>query len=175
MGAGRASGRSSRVVLGRLGRPHGIRGEVRCLPENPKSDLLSHLDGVGVGERRMRLRRARRAGRFWILAFEGLADRDAASQLTGEVVWVEREALPPLDEGHYLWDLVGCEAEDSSGAPLGRIAGIEVGAGTELLVLEHPSGPCLVPAVDAFFVSVDHASRRVVLDLPEGLIEVQVE
>jgi 16S rRNA processing protein RimM len=148
---------------------------VRCWPENPASDLLFRLEEVGVGERFLRLRRARRAGRTWILAFEEVSDRDGASALTGEVVWVEREVLPPLDEGHYLWDLVGCEAEGPGGDRLGRIVGIEVGAGAELLVLEHPSGRCLVPAVDAFLASVDLAARRVVLDLPEGLIEAQVE
>ncbi|MDF1563388.1 MAG: ribosome maturation factor RimM [Deltaproteobacteria bacterium] len=166
-----------RVILGTLGRPHGLKGELRFFPGHPESELLESLEVVHLGERGERgVLGARPAGRFWILELEGVRDRDAAEALKGVEVWVPRDTLPEPEEGEtYLTDLIGCEVCSQEGERLGRITGLEVGGSQAFLTVEASGGDWLLPAVEAFLVELDEASRILTVSLPEGLVESQRE
>ena len=127
------------VPIGVVTRPHGVRGEVRVHPFNPDSTLLGELAVVwGKGpsdatERRMVIRRARRAPKHWILTFEGVQGMEAAEALRGVELSVPRDELPePADDEVYLADLEGLEVRHGD-----RVVG------TVVRVITYPSVICL--------------------------------
>ena len=166
-----------RVLVGRIRRPHGVRGELLV-------DVLSDVPGRLDPGRRLWLVMPDGAGRTVtvaanrphprgaLLLLEGLGDRDAAAALRGAALEIERRAVTPPPAGsYYFFELAGCLCCDSRHGELGRVGDvIEDGGG---LLLEVRAGQCLllVPFVEEYVVAVDVTARRIELQLPEGLLE----
>ena len=165
------------VVVGRIARPFGRRGEVVVEPltEDPRRffDLAAAEVGPagGDGVRRtldsVRIHKGRP-----VVRFSGVTDISGAESLRASEVRIRPSERAPLSESRYYHDdLVGCRAESREGEPLGEIIAVEDTAGPSLLVLRTPAGSeDLVPFVEALCVVVDIERARVVLDLPEGLL-----
>jgi 16S rRNA processing protein RimM len=164
------------LEVGRIVRAHGIRGEVIVEAVSNRPERFAAGSELTAGPRRFVVLRAgphggpERAGRVargrWIVAFEGVGDRNQAEALRGTVLF--GEFLPGEDsDGDELWvhELVGAEVTDPSGTVLGRVAAVEANPASDLLVLEEGA---LVPMV---FV-VETAPGRVVIDPPAGLLEL---
>ena len=168
---------SADVVVGRIARPFGRRGEVVVEPltEDPRRffDLAAAEVGPagGDGVRRtldsVRIHKGRP-----VVRFSGVTDISGAESLRASEVRIRPSERAPLSESRYYHDdLVGCRAESREGEPLGEIIAVEDTAGPSLLVLRTPAGSeDLVPFVEALCVVVDIERARVVLDLPEGLL-----
>ncbi len=149
------------VVLGRLGRAHGVHGEIRLLPYNAGSALLTPGSDVVVGGTRTRIRAARPAGDMLVVALDGVDTREAAEGLTGAEISVPRDALPPPGPGElYLADLVGCACFEG-GAALGEVVGVVTYPASTCLVVQSAEGTREVPAVAPYFAGVDLAARRI--------------
>jgi 16S rRNA processing protein RimM len=162
----------SRLEIGTVVRPHGLRGEVVVQEVSNRPERFAAGSVLLAGGREMVVRAGRpfggpepagRRGRRWLVAFEGVTDRDAAEALWGAVL--EGEPLDDLPEGE-LWvhDLVGAEVVDVAGRPLGQVEAVEANPAHDLLVLR---GGGLIPVV---FV-VEAAPGRVVVDPPAGLLD----
>ncbi len=164
------------LEVGRIVRAHGIRGEVivEAVSNRPErftaGSELTAKSGVFVVLRAAPHGGPVRAGRVarsrWIVAFEGVADRNQAERLRGTVLF--GEPLPGGDaEDDELWvhELVGAEVTDRSGTALGLVTAVEANPASDLLVLESGA---LVPMV---FV-VETAPGRVVIDPPAGLLDL---
>lgn len=149
------------VALGRVGRPHGIRGEVRVAPYNAQSTLLLDRETLLIGGALHRVRSARAASDVMIFAFEGISTREAAETLKGAEVMVPRSELPPLDASEiYLADLVGCDCFEGESA-LGRVASVVNYPASTCLVIASEAGTREVPAVPPYFAGVDLTARRI--------------
>jgi 16S rRNA processing protein RimM len=117
--------------------------------------------------REVKLLEARPQGNGWIARLEGVEERDAASRLTGQMILVDREALPPAEgREHYRDDLVGFEVKNVEGALLGVIDHFVDTPGNAVMVIkgvrEH-----LVPVTAQHLLRVDKTSRTRVVDWPE--------
>jgi 16S rRNA processing protein RimM len=154
---------AKRVALAAVAGAHGIKGEVRLkLFADSIASLKAH-DSVFVGGELRRMRELRDANKTAIARFEGVSDRTAAEALRGQLVEVDRAALPPLEEGEYYHaDLVGLPCVDQAGHVLGTVAGIEnFGAGDLIEVLLPDGKRSLIPFRDPIAVLGDD---RIVLD-----------
>jgi 16S rRNA processing protein RimM len=162
------------IEIGHVARAHGVRGELRA--EGELIDALDALDRVFLGDARREhaIESARPAGDAWLLALDGVVDRDAAEALKGTRLYAARAELPELaDDEVYVSDLVGCAVVDRAGAAIGTVAGVERPAGQEILRVARPGGgEALVPLVEPIVVSVDLAAKRIVCDPPEGLLDL---
>ena len=162
------------IALGRVGRPHGIRGEITFLAYNRASTLPAEVPHLRAADGRVftvkRARRSAQPGR-WILALEGVGDRNAAAALTHTELGLLRTELPEPADGWYLVDLIGLEVVDLEGRPLGQVEGVEEAGATDLLVVRRGEGRWLLPATRPLLVEVDGEAGRLVTDLPEGLAE----
>src|SRR5215218_7944873 len=111
---------AERILLGEIGRPHGVRGlvKLRSFTVDPAA-IASYGPLTDVeGERRFALTLLADG----LARIEGVADREAAARLTGTGLYVERAKLPPPEEDEfYLADLIGLSAETVTGEPLGRV------------------------------------------------------
>jgi len=170
-----SGGTGSRVLeVGRIGRAHGLRGEVAVsfLTDRPERTTAGSSFTVRPEHgppRDLVVTEARRHQQRWLLRFAGIDDRDAASALTGLVLFAP--ALPSAD-GDELWvhDLVGASVVDAGGHTLGAVASVEANPAHDLLVLD--SG-VLVPVTFVTEHGADEdGGRRVVVDVPDGLLDL---
>ncbi len=165
-----------RILMGVVGRPHGVRGLVHV-----NSYTADPADLAGYGPL------LDDAGRTWTLAWRasGVAelcdaagrpvqDRGAAERLVNTKLWMDRDRLPPPEEGEfYLADLVGMAAQDPAGTQIGRVTVVhDYGAGTSLEIERPGAAPLLVPFTHACVPHVDPAAGTLVVAEPD---EIMVE
>jgi 16S rRNA processing protein RimM len=153
-------------------------GEVLVEPLGDIADVF----GPGVdcvwksGERARDVRVSGKRGHSgrMILSFEGITDIDAARELAGGVLCVPTDRLPERPPDYYRSDEVrGWRCEDQAGQLLGTVELLEETPAGPQLTLQTPAGKeVLVPFVHPLVVSVDAGSKRIVLDLPDGLMEL---
>jgi 16S rRNA processing protein RimM len=160
-------GDSRRIEVGRLGAAHGVRGWLRVQSFTDPPQRLFEWKRWFVGDREMNLREARQQGDGWIAQLEGVDERDAASRLTGQMVLVEKDLLPPTTgREHYRDDLVGFEVRNVEGALLGLVDHFIDTPGNAVMVIkgvkEH-----LVPVTKQHLRSVDRDARNLIVDWPE--------
>ncbi len=176
-----ASGPARRVLLGRVLGAHGIRGRlgVRWLGDGPEN--LLRMPEVALGrdpddpDARIYAVQAAEPGRPGEvrLALKGVTDRAAAEALRGRLVLGAVEHLPPLGPGeHYEFELVGCRVETTEGKTIGVVREIWPTAAHDVLVVEGADGRRhLLPAAEALLRQVDVGERRIVIELPSGLLD----
>jgi 16S rRNA processing protein RimM len=153
--------RPDRLEVGRVGRPHGLGGEVAVTFTSDRAERHAVGAVLYLDDRALVVETARPHQGRWLIRFEGVADRDAATALRGAVLSAE-----PLDGEPDEWwvhELVGAEVVDVGGHHHGRVAAVEANPAHDLLVLEDGA---LVPVV---FV-VAREPGRVVVDPPAGLL-----
>ncbi len=166
------------LVVGRVERPHGLAGEVAVsvLTDFPErfTPGVTLLWRRGSEERALRVAGARPHASRLLLVFEGVGDADAARALSGGDLHVEAgDAFPAPAGFYYGHEIRGWLCEDALGRRLGEAAGLEqTPAGPLLSVQIRPGKVALVPFVHGIVIEVDREGRRIVLDPPEGLLEL---
>jgi len=166
------------ALVGRVARAHGNRGYVIV---NPDTDFVEDRFRVGAellanrGGRidRMRVTAMRiHLGRP-IVAFDGVETMNDAEAMAGVELRVPVAELAPLPGGmFYRHDLVGCRVETTGGQAVGDVTSVEGERGSSRLVVASPGGDILIPLADAICVVIDIAARRIVVDPPDGLLEL---
>ncbi len=165
-----------RVLLGRCGAAHGIRGEVRVKAFTDEPSGLVDYGPLELedGSRRLEIERMRDADTVTVVKFRGIDDRNAAETLNGLGLFVARDALPAPDEDDtwYNADLIGLAVEGLDGRRLGEIANVvDFGAGA-LLEIQPPEGTSVYLSFSTAFVpTVDVPGARVVVDPPDDLFK----
>ena len=165
---------ASRILLGVIGRPHGVRGLVRVTSyADPPEALASYGPLEAEDGRRFTLRWVGAGVAELAELRDGaavkLADRTAAERLTNLRLSVPRERLPaPEAEEFYLADLVGLAAVDAAGTALGTVVALhDYGAGASLEIARPDGPPLLVPFTRAAVPEVDVAEGKLVVVAPE--------
>ena len=167
------------VAVGRVLRPHGVRGEVvvEVLSDVPgRFQKGSRVTGVGRSGPLPQVVAASRPHKSGVLArFEGFEDRDRAEELRGLDLEVPRAEVPKAPRGtYYQFELLGCRCRNH-GEELGRVVEVVEDGGGVMLIVEGVVGGnrrrVPVPFVKAFLRKVDVAGGRIDLALPPGLLE----
>jgi 16S rRNA processing protein RimM len=166
------------LLIGRVARAHGNRGQVIV---NPETDFAEDRFRVGrvvrVGTADRGVPRAIVSVRFHqgrpVVALEGIGTMNDAEALAGAELWVPESSLEPLPpETFYRHDLVGCEVRRKSGESVGRVTAVAGTLDRSHLVVEGERGEVLIPLAAPICVTVDPAARVIVVDPPEGLLEL---
>lgn len=169
------------VPLAMVGRPHGVRGELRAHPFNRDSELLLELDEVLVrfvdGDRKgeeheVSIDVARQGNDAILLKLHGVDDRDAADGVRGAQLCAKRGDFPELDEGEfYASDIVDADVV-LDGAVIGKVNELSSYPSVDILLVTTERGRFEIPLVDAYVDTVDAVAGRVVLRTLEGLEHV---
>ena len=176
--AGPASAWGEMAVVGRIARSHGLRGHVVIDPETDFPEVRYRVGEELFAEVKGALaRRVIADVRFHrgrpIVLFDGIGDVDAADALAGAELRIPRGRLAALPDGSfYRHDLVGCRVETVTGAAVGVVAEVEGDAAGSRLVVGTPTGPVLVPLAAAICTEIDVAGKRILIDPPDGLLEL---
>jgi 16S rRNA processing protein RimM len=158
------------VVVGKITKAHGLRGEVVVLVISDNPDRFAPDTSVFLEDgRELRIRASRPNGGRLLVTFEGVTERNAADLLRGSSLVVPLSMLPQLSEGDY-WphQLIGCEVITGSGRSLGTITDVIANPVNDLWVAVDEDGiETLIPAIHGFVTDVDIAAGRVLVrDIP---------
>jgi 16S rRNA processing protein RimM len=172
-----------RVIVGRVGRPHGIRGEVVIGVRTDEPDLRFAVGAIldagptpdgepGPGPT-LRITSARWHSGQLLVGFAGVTDRTAAGELTGSWLSVDSSQLPATQDPDEFRDheLVGLSVRTSAGQAVGAVTDV-LHYGQDLLVVRHPDGQeHLIPFVKAIVPEVHVAAGFLIVDPPPGLLD----
>jgi 16S rRNA processing protein RimM len=175
-------GTPERIVVGRIIRPHGLRGEVTVEILSDAPDRFApgaHLD-AHTPDQPDQLGRPRpltvaatrpQQGRL-LVRFDGLDGRDAVESLRGHLLTIQPEAARPLEPGEYWpWQLTGLDVADATGTVRGTVEEVVPGAAHDLLQIRLAGGgTALLPCVAAV-LTVDLDARRVTVTGVAGLLD----
>lgn len=160
---------AQRILVGEIGRPHGVRGLVKLRSFTADPAAIAALGPLSdaAGTRRFAVTLKAEG----LAQIEGVADRDAAARLTGTKLYAERAQLPATEaEEFYLADLIGLSAVTEAGESLGTVRDVEEhGAGAFLVVGEGRSER-LLPFTRAVVPVVDIAAGRLTVVPPEEVV-----
>lgn len=170
------------LTVGRIVRPHGVRGEVvvELSTDEPEqrfaigAQLIVESAREAVPSVLTVASRRPHQGRY-LVTFEELPDRTAAEGARGALLQVHRDQVPvPEDPDEFLdHQLVGLTAVTPDGEHVGEIVGVEHAPASDLLLLALPNGrTAMVPFVKAIVPDVDVVAGRVVVDPPAGLLDL---
>ena len=152
---------AARLEVGRIGRAHGLRGEIAVSLSTDREERVAPGSVLEIDGRELVVVRARPHQHRWLVVFVGVEDRTAAEALQGELLYAD--ALP-TDGDDELWvhELIGATVQDPAGNSLGTVIALEANPASDLLVLD---GDRLLPLV----FLVRHEPGLVVVDPPAGL------
>ena len=184
-----------RLIVGRIGRPHGIRGEVIVGVRTDEPDLRFAVGAVldvertlpgpartgedAPGDGQLTVAAMRWHSGQLLVAFAGITDRTAAGELTGSWLSLDSSQLPESGDPDEFRDheLIGLSVRTSAGDPVGVVADV-LHHGQDLLVVRQDgpphggkAGEYLVPFVKAIVPEIDIGAGILVIDPPPGLLD----
>ena len=166
------------ILIGRVARAHGLRGELRVELHYAGSDALSQVDELWLSEAseqpdkpaRHAIEHARAVPKAYLVKLEDVSDRNGAEALRGRSVWVARAALPADDSEYYLVDLIGAKVVGPEGE-LGTVIEIATHPSVDALVIRTPDGRTLEqPLIDDWVKRVSVEEKLVELSTLDGLL-----
>ncbi|MFG2282100.1 ribosome maturation factor RimM [Streptomyces asoensis] len=170
------------LVVARIGRAHGIKGEVTVEVRTDEPELrlapgaVLATDPASAGPLTIETGRVH-SGRL-LLRFEGVRDRTAAEALRNTLLIAEIDPaeLPEEEDEYYDHQLMDLDVVTKDGVEVGRITEISHLPSQDLFIVERPDGSeVMIPFVEAIVTEIDLEEQRAVIDPPPGLIDDRAE
>lgn len=162
------------LVIGRILKPHGVRGEVRVEMHTDVPERFTWLETVYVGTQQPRpvgVEGVRFHQSWALLKLEGYDDRETAAELRSELLQVPEEESIPLEEGEYfLYQLEGLQVFTDDGAFLGEIASVLETGANNVFIVRGPSGEILIPDIQDVVLDIDFEAKRMLIHPLKGLL-----
>ena len=165
------------ISVGRIARPHGIRGEVKVTPltdwperyEEFRSVYMGSEDHVGEW---VDIERARIQGGRIILKLSGIDDRTQAEALRGTILKVREEMCSALPDGSYrIFHLIGLGVSTTMGEQIGTLVDVMKMPSQDVYVIDAGGKEILIPAVKKFIKQIDVQNKVMIIEPIEGLLE----
>ena len=161
-----------RVVIGKVGAPHGLFGEVRVFPLTDFPERFRGMAHVYVGDALFAIAGVRYQNDRILLRFSGYDSREAAAALTGRLLSVDRAEAVPLNEGeYYTFDIIGLQVEDEKGHVIGKVTDVLQTGSNDVYVVEAEgqAKPILVPALKSVVQQISLREGKMVVRLMEEM------
>ncbi|OIQ74775.1 ribosome maturation factor RimM [mine drainage metagenome] len=164
------------LVVGRIGRAHGLRGEVTIEIRTDQPELrfadgsVLATDPESVGP--LKVRHAKDHSGRMLITFEGIDDRNSAEQLRNTLLLAEVDPDEASDDDEYYdFQLIGSSVELLDGSNIGEVAEVIHLPSQDMLAITHQGRELLVPFIHQFVPEVDIKAKRIVISPPPGLID----
>jgi 16S rRNA processing protein RimM len=174
-----AAGEPAFLAVGKVRRPHGVRGEAlveiyTSFPERLKPGLEVFL---GQNHLPLKISSCRTHNEGLLLAFEGITSPEQMGQFRNQILFTSRKTAPKLSKGeYYQYELIGMEVEDESGTLLGKVTDVfETGANDVYEVTDANGREILLPAITEVILEVDLEKKKMRVHLLPGLLEEEAE
>ncbi len=157
------SGEPEFIIVGKIGRPHGVKGEMTFQPmtDYPQRLVAGKVLLLGKARKKYKIVSIREKGQDYILTLEGIESREDAQLITNQLAYVPLASLPPLPEGEfYHHELLGMRVIDTAGSELGILAEIlETGANDVYVVVSESGEELLLPVIPSVILEIDSKAR----------------
>ena len=160
---------NERIVIGRVGAAHGIRGELRVIPLTDFPERFAALREVMVGDELLHIESVKPQGKNFLMRFREYTVREDAQKLTGRLLTVARAEAAPLDEGeYYVFDIVGLTVYDEENNELGTVENVlRTGSNDVYAVRSEDGREILIPALRKVVRTIDVPNGRMTVRLSE--------
>lgn len=161
----------SKVIIGRIGAPHGVRGEVRIIPLTDFPDRFQNLKSVFIDEQiKLEINNVKYNKQFIILKFKGIDNRSDIDPLKGKLIQVDRKDVPPLAAGEYYnFDIIGLEVYNEKKERLGKIEQILKTGSNDVYIANNAGKQTLIPALKKVVTNIDIEVGRMDIILQEEM------
>ncbi len=165
------------VPLGKVLKVHGIRGKVKVTPFGETLEQLERGRTVYFRDPEQRWRplvieKVQRQPKSLIISFRGVWNRDQAEVLRGKKIYLPVSQLPELEEGEYYhYQLIGLQVIDVHGEVLGKLTEIIITGSIDVYVVKKRDTEVLIPALESVIKEVNLHEKKMVVDIPEGLMD----
>lgn len=162
------------LVVGRIGRAHGVLGEATIQVQTDEPDLRFKVGNkltLDSGQE-LKIKSSRWHNQILLLGFEGVADRNQIEALRDQLIssQVDLSALAP-GEYHYQ-QLIGCQVYLQNNELVGQVSEVVKLPGQDLLSVAKNGSQVLIPMVKQIIISIDVLAKKIVVNPPEGLLDV---
>jgi 16S rRNA processing protein RimM len=162
------------LVVGEIGKPHGVRGEVMVIPHTDLLERFTWLDEIYIGQTNpfpVALERVRFHKGRPLLKFAGYNNRDEVEGLRGQLLQVpEDQAIPLEDNEYFLFQLLGILVETVDGQHLGTLTEvIETGA-NNVFIVQGAQGEILIPDIPEVISEIDFENQKMIVNPLPGLL-----
>lgn len=162
-----------KIIIGKVVNTVGLRGEIKVYSYAESLERFQRLSQVFVGEESFDVENVRFHKNTAILKLRGIDSPEEGEKRRGEDVFFSAEELEDLPEDtYYIRDLIGISVYRREGTPLGQLKDVIKGAAQDLYEIDTGEGSFLLPAVSEFVLEIDLEKDRMVVDPPEGLMDL---
>lgn len=165
------------VLIGKVAKPHGLRGEIKLHAFSDKPETLLQysqvvlVDNSGQLSPALNIEKSRLQGKMVVFKLETINDRDGAEAIQGKGVLLDSKDLPVVGEDEYYWyQLYDVPVYTKAGRELGRVSNIFSNGAQDIMVVKDRHQEYLIPILDT--IIKEHSKERIVIDPPPGLLEM---
>jgi len=163
------------LVVGRIGRAHGVQGEATIEVRSDDPDLR-----FAVGEKLtlengniLTISHSRWHNQILLLSFSGITDRNKIEELRDQLLYAEVDTTSNQPGEYHFQQLIGCQVFLPDQSCLGEVIEIIQLPGQDLLSIAAEKGEVLIPMVKQIILSIDVVKKIIQIDPPEGLLDVE--
>lgn len=159
-----------------MGRAVGLKGDIAVnfySGESPvKAGDVIFVTGSKFEYEPNRVTALRKQGRFYVLGFSGITDRESAKKLGGAKLFIETKTLPKLPKGeYYSHEIMGLDVVTEDGLDLGKVVKIFTAGENDVYEVKKGKKEVLIPAVDNVIMEIDLAAGRIIIRPLEGMLD----
>ncbi|MFD2601742.1 ribosome maturation factor RimM [Flavobacterium suzhouense] len=164
--------------LGKIAKKFSYKGEVLIWLDTDEPELYENMESVFVEINKhlvpfFIVTSSLHKGDFLRTRFEDIDNEDDADGIMGKAVYLPLSALPKLDGNRfYFHEIIGFQAEDERLGNIGEIVGVNDNSAQALFEIRKGEIEILVPMIDDFIVKIDRENKKVILNTPEGLVDL---
>ena len=159
-----------RIIIGKVGAPHGVKGEMKILPMTDFPDRFAGMTHCYIGDKTMEITGVRYQKHHVLMRIEGVNAREDAAAFVGAFVSVDRSEAVPLKKGeYYTADILGLSVEETGGTFLGTVTDVIQTGSNDVYVVSLPGRKeeVLVPALKKVVREISIETGRMVVEMPE--------
>lgn len=164
---------STHVQVGKVIDAHGIRGDLYCLIFSGDLSWIDRVSQLRIGADLYNIQKMKAFKKGFIVHIESCDDRNSAELLKGLPVSVSRDVFTSqTGESLYLSEIAGFSVFDRHLGPVGQIKSFSSNGAQDLLVIDYVNETVEVPFVADFVIEIDHHLKKITVELPEGLLDI---
>ena len=166
------SAAKNRIVIGKTGAPHGVKGEFKVIPMTDFPDRFEGMTHCFIGDRFVEITGVRYQKKHVLMTIKGVDSREAAAAMVGTLISVDRSEAVPLAEGeYYVADILGLAVQETDGTALGTVTDVIKTGSNDVYVVSLPgrAEDVLVPALKAVVKEISVEDGRMIVSMPEVL------
>lgn len=164
--------------MGKIVRKYSFKGELLVKLDTDEPELFTEMESVFVEQRKNLIpffieESSLHKSELLRVRFEDVKNEEEADALIGAHLYLPLKFLPKLTGNKFYYhEIIGFTAEDKSFGKIGKITGVNDTTSQALFEIDHDGKQILIPMIDHFIIKLDRENKSILLEVPEGLIEM---